>query len=156
MPVQKEQSPSRTFIIIICPSLRDPGALRPSLRMPDMHTDQELKAEAELLWNHVSSQNLGYRWLDRASNQRLLRETGMRFVTCINRECQLRLFGHVAPLPEADPARQVRCTGELTSWRRRRGSPCASRWIVTVRGSGWVGYLRGGSHVDDPRSIAGR
>ena len=71
---------------------------------------------------------LGYRWLDRVSNQRLLREAGMRYVTCIIRERQLRLFGHIARLPEADPARQVLYTREPTSWRRPRGRPRAN-WL---------------------------
>ena len=48
IPVQKEQSPS----------VQDPGAPCPSLWMQDMDIDQEPKAEAELLWNNVSLQNL--------------------------------------------------------------------------------------------------
>ena len=35
----------------------------------------------------------GYHWSDFVSNERLLRETQIRFVTCIVRECQLRLDG---------------------------------------------------------------
>ena len=50
---------------------------------------------------------LGYRWFDFVSNERLLRETQMRFVTCIVRECQLQLYGHVARFPDADPAYQI-------------------------------------------------
>ena len=45
---------------------------------------------------------LGYRWSDFVSNERLLRETQMRFVTCIVHERQLRLYGHVARFPDAD------------------------------------------------------
>ena len=48
---------------------------------------------------------LGYRWLDRVFNQKLLRDAGMKYVTCIIRERQLRLFGLTARLPEADPGR---------------------------------------------------
>ena len=50
---------------------------------------------------------LGYSWLEFVSNERLLRETQMRFVTCIVREHQLRLYGHVARFPDADPAHQI-------------------------------------------------
>ena len=49
---------------------------------------------------------LGYFWSD-VSNERLLRETQMRFVTCIVRERQLRLYGHVARFSDADPARRI-------------------------------------------------
>ena len=35
---------------------------------------------------------LGYRWSDFVSNERLLRDTQMRFVTYIVCECQLRLW----------------------------------------------------------------
>ena len=50
---------------------------------------------------------LGYRWSDFVSNKRLLSETQMRLVTCIVRERQLRLYGHVARFPDADPAHQI-------------------------------------------------
>ena len=69
---------------------------------------------------------LGYRWLDFVSNQRLLRETQMRFVTCIVRERQLRLYGHVARFPDADPAHQILSAMEPREWRRTMGRPRAS------------------------------
>ena len=50
---------------------------------------------------------LGYRWSDFVSNERLLKETQMRFVTWIVREHQLWLYGHVARFPDADPAHQI-------------------------------------------------
>ena len=50
---------------------------------------------------------LGFHWSNFLSNERLPRETQMRFVTCIVRECQLRLYGHVARFPDADTAHQV-------------------------------------------------
>ena len=43
---------------------------------------------------------LSYRWSDFVSNERLLRETQMRFLTCIVREHQLWLCGHVTHLPD--------------------------------------------------------
>ena len=50
---------------------------------------------------------LGYRWSDFVSNEQLLRETHMRFVTCVIREHQLRLNGHVACFPDAVPAHEI-------------------------------------------------
>ena len=41
------------------------------------------------------------------SNQRLFRETDSRPITSIVRQRQLRLYGHVARYPEADPACRV-------------------------------------------------
>ena len=39
---------------------------------------------------------LGYRWSDFVYNEWWLRETQMRFVTCIVCERRLRMYGHVA------------------------------------------------------------
>ena len=74
---------------------------------------------------------LGYCWLDFVSNERLLRETQMRFVTCIICECQLRLYGHVALFPDADPAHQILSAREPHDWRRTLGQPRAS-WLQQV------------------------
>ena len=71
---------------------------------------------------------LGYRWSDFVSNERLLRETQMRFVTCILRECHLQLYGHVARFPDADPAHQILSAREPREWRRPMGRPRAS-WL---------------------------
>uniref|UniRef100_A0A8C4QEJ3 L-seryl-tRNA(Sec) kinase n=1 Tax=Eptatretus burgeri TaxID=7764 RepID=A0A8C4QEJ3_EPTBU len=68
---------------------------------------------------------LGYRWLDFVSNERLLRETQMRFVTCIVRERQLRLYGHVAHSPDADPVHQILSVREPREWRTPIGRPRA-------------------------------
>ena len=64
---------------------------------------------------------LGYRWSDFVSNKQLLRETQMRFVTYIARECQLRLYGHVSHFPDADPAHQILSARELRECRRPMG-----------------------------------
>ena len=74
---------------------------------------------------------LGNRWSDFVSNEQLLRETQMRFVTCIIREHQLRLYGHVARFPDADPAHQIRSARESREWRRPMGRPSAS-WLQQV------------------------
>ena len=74
---------------------------------------------------------LGYRWSDFVSNERLLRETQMRFVTCIVRERQLQLYGHVVRFPDADPAHQILSARESREWRRPMGRPRAS-WLQQV------------------------
>ena len=68
---------------------------------------------------------LGYRWSDFVSNKRLLRETRMRFVTCVVRERQLRLCGHVARFPDADPAHHILSARESHECRRPMGRPRA-------------------------------
>ena len=50
---------------------------------------------------------LGYYWSDFLSIEHLLRETQMRFITCIVPEHLLWLYGHVAHFPDADPAQQI-------------------------------------------------
>ena len=55
----------------------------------------------------------------------------MRFVTCIVRERQLWLNGHVARFPDADPAHQILSARESREWRRPMGRPRAS-WLLQV------------------------
>ena len=55
----------------------------------------------------------------------------MRFVTCIVRERQLRLYGHVDRFPDADPAHQILSAREFPEWRRPMGRPRAS-WLQQV------------------------
>ena len=74
---------------------------------------------------------LGYHWSDFVFNERLLRETQMRFVTCIVRECQLRLYGHVAHFSDADPAHQILSARESREWRRSVGRSC-DLWLQQV------------------------
>ena len=73
---------------------------------------------------------LGYRWSDFVSNE-WLREIQMRFATCIVREHQLRLYGHVARFPDADPAHQILSARESHEWRRPTGRPRSS-WLQQV------------------------
>ena len=47
----------------------------------------------------------------------------MRFVTCIVREHQLRLYGHVTPFPDADPAHQILSVRKPREWRRPMRQP---------------------------------
>ena len=74
---------------------------------------------------------LGYRWSDFVSNEQLLRETRMRLVTCIVCERQLRLCGHVAHFPYADPIHQILSLREPCEWRRPMGRPRAS-WLQQI------------------------
>ena len=55
----------------------------------------------------------------------------MRFVTYIVSEHQLRLYGHVAHFPHADPAQQILSAREPRGWRRPKGRPRAS-WLQQV------------------------
>ncbi len=55
----------------------------------------------------------------------------MRFVTCVVSERQLRLYGHVARFPDADPAHQILSARESREWRRPMGRPRAS-WLQQV------------------------
>ena len=74
---------------------------------------------------------LGYHWSDFVSNEELLRETQMRFVSCIVRERQLRLYGNVARFPDADPAHQILSARDPHEWRRPVSRPRAS-WLQQV------------------------
>ena len=74
---------------------------------------------------------MGYSWREGVTNQRLLHETGSRPITSIVRQRQLRLFGHVARLPEADPAHQVLSVADNPGWRRPRGRPYCS-WLEQI------------------------
>ena len=55
--------------------------------------------------------NLCYRWQNRMSIDRVIREAGLSRVTCKVRERQLRLYGHVARRPAEDPAYRIRVKG---------------------------------------------
>ena len=64
---------------------------------------------------------LGNRWSDFVSNDRLLRETQMRFVACTVLERQLRLYGHVARFHDDSPDQQNLSAREPREWRRPIG-----------------------------------
>ena len=68
---------------------------------------------------------LGDRWSEFVSNEWLPRETQMRFVTCIVRECQVWLYGHMARFPDSDPAHQILAVRKPCEWRRPMGCACA-------------------------------
>ena len=98
---------------------------------------------------------LGFRWSDFVSNERLLKETRIRFVTCIFRERPLQLYGHVAHFPDADPAHQILSAKEPREWRRPMAQPrtCGcSRLISISRRWGWARHLPGGGQKEAPGS----
>ena len=88
----------------------------------------------------------------------------MRFVTCIVRENQLRLYGHVARFPDADPAHQILSVREPRECRTPMGRPCAS-WLQQVdqhlkekgmgQASGNGHYRMGGKHREYKMDITG-
>ena len=102
---------------------------------------------------------LGDRWSDFVSNEQLLRETQMRFVTHIVRERQLQLYGHVARFPDADPAHQILSSREPRELRSPMGLPCAS-WLQHVdrhlMGWGWTRHIPGGWPDGSPWSAGGK
>ena len=63
------------------------------------------------------------------SNQRLFHETDLRPITNTVRQRQLRLYGHVARYPEADPACRVVSIRDNPTWRRP--------WLPQVDASCW-------------------
>ena len=74
---------------------------------------------------------LRHRWHDYMSNDLVLREASLRQVTCIVRERQLRLYGHVARLPAEDPVHRILSCRDPSGWTMPRGRPQAS-WLRQV------------------------
>ena len=87
---------------------------------------------------------LGYRCSDFVPNERLLRETQMRFVTRIVREHQLWLYGHVAHFPDANLLTRYSQRGSLLSGGGQWADhvPRGCRWLIsTSRGWEWARQL---------------
>ena len=74
---------------------------------------------------------MGYRWDNFVPNERLLHETESRPVISIVLERQLRLYGHVARLPDVDPTHRVLSVRDNPEWRRPAGRPRDS-WLRRV------------------------
>ena len=81
--------------------------------------------DTKFLWYQLSSENPSLSLVGLVSNEQLLRETQMRFITSIVHEHQLRLYGQVACFPDADPAYQILSAREPREWRRPTGRPHA-------------------------------
>ena len=76
---------------------------------------------------YISILITGYRWHDYVSNDLVLMEAGLRQVTCIVRERQLRHYGHVARLPAEDPALRILSRRNPRGWTMpsgRQHAPC--------------------------------
>ena len=65
------------------------------------------------------------------SNDLVLREAGLRQITSIVLEHQLRLYGHVARLPAEDPAHRILSCRDRRGWTMSRGPPHAP-WLRQV------------------------
>ena len=59
------------------------------------------------------------------------REDGMRQFTCIIRERQLRIYGHVARLLAQDPAHRILSSQDPCGWSMPLGCPLLS-WLRQV------------------------
>ena len=90
-----------------------------------------LEARLDAFCNRSLRRIMGYRWEDFVSNDRLHRETGVGPVTHTIRDRQLRLYGHLARLPEVDPAHRVVSTRDNPGWRRLVGRPRKS-WLGQI------------------------
>ena len=81
------------------------------------------------------------------SNDLVLREAGLRQVTCIVRERQLSLYGHVARLPAEDLAHRIL---SFRGWTMPRGAPIvASGGVLSERyGHGGPGVCLGDGQTE--------
>ena len=93
----------------------------------------DLKRQIDVFGNKCLSSSMVYRWNDFVSNQRLLSETESRHITSLVHQHQLRLYGHVARYPQADP--QV-ISERDNLWWMRPSSPQSS-WLEQVNSSCW-------------------
>ncbi|XP_045130705.1 uncharacterized protein LOC123515887 [Portunus trituberculatus] len=87
-----------------------------------------LKRRIDVFGTRCLRMIMGYCWYDFVSNQRFLLETDSRPITSIDRQRPLRLYGHVARYPEADPAYRVVSERDNPAWRRPKGRPKNS-WL---------------------------
>ena len=134
LPVQEDKSPSLQVL----------GASSLAIRCETWTLTSDLRQRLNSFGSRSLRRILGYHWLDFVSNEWLLRETQIKFVTCIVRERQLQLYGHVARFPDADPAHPILSAREPGDWRRPTADhvPCGcSRLISILSRWGWAGQL---------------
>ena len=79
------------------------------------------------------------------SNDLILGEAGLRQVTCIVRERQLRLYGHVARLHAEDPAHRIPFLSRSEGLDHAERAP--TRFMVASGGVLSEGYGHGGPGV---------
>ena len=96
----------------------------------------------------------GYRWHGYMSNDLVLRKAGLRQVTCIVRECQLRPYGNVARLPAEDPAHRILSRRDPRGWSMPRGAHTLRgcvRWSPILRMRAWRAWRLPGRWPDGGR-----
>ena len=101
---------------------------------------------------------LGYCWSDFASNERLLRETQMRFVTCVVREHQLWLYDMWLIFLTLILLTRFSQRGSLMSGGGQQADHVprgCSRLIGILRRWGWARNLPGGWPEGGPWSTGG-
>ena len=84
-------------------------------------------------------------------------ETQMRFVTCIVHERQLRLYGHVAHFPDADPAHKILLVNEPHEWGGQQANHVSrgcSRMIGVSMRWGWARHRLGDGQTEAPGVLA--
>ena len=88
-------------------SLSGPAGL--AIFMQDLDCDRRAKSETFLNFFATISLRriLVYRWHVYMSNDLVLRKAGLRQVSCIVRERQLRVYRHVARFLVVDPAHRI-------------------------------------------------
>ncbi|XP_069980130.1 uncharacterized protein [Penaeus vannamei] len=82
-----------------------------------------LESRLDAFCNMSLCQIMGYYWRDRVSNQRLQRETSTGPITCIIRDRQIRLYGHLARFHKDDLAHQVVSVRDNPGWTKPVGRP---------------------------------
>ena len=92
---------------------------------------RDLRRRLNYFGTRILGRILGNRWSDFVTNKRLLRETQLRFVTCIVHERQLQRCEHVVHFPGTDPAHQILPAREPHECRRSMGRPHAL-WLQQV------------------------
>ena len=96
-----------------------------------MDSDRDLTRRLNSFHSRSLQRILGYCWSDFVFYEWLLRDTQIGFVPCIVRERQLRLYGHAAHFPDADPAHQILSAREPCEWRRPMSQP-HGLWLQLV------------------------
>ena len=80
----------------------------------------------------------GYSWRDFVPNAAVLKRAGVRNVSCVIRQRQLRFYGHVARYDDRDPAHRILKARDPVGWVRRVGHPRCS-WLRQLEGNLWGG-----------------
>ena len=93
--------------------------------------NSDLERQVDAFGTKCLRRIMGYRWFDHVTNERLLRETESRPITCLVRQRQLQFYGHVARFKDVDPAHKIVSERDNLEWRWPRGRPQNS-WLRNV------------------------